>query len=109
MRANVILFKNLTWNNYKYIIHRLNKSHKEIVWDHDFLFGSTIGDCYYHYNQVDSAFTYYSEVFDFELEDLKNYYSYMNIYQRQYYWQEHKATFDNVVKISTNYLTIKTH
>lgn len=62
---------------------------------------TTIGDCYLHYNLIDSAFAYYSKSFEYEFQKLKQQFSYMNIYQRQYYWEEHKPSFDNIVKIST--------
>ena len=64
-------------------------------------FISTIGDCYYHYNNIDSAFTYYSKSFDYELAKLKDNFSFMNTYQRQNYWEEHRNSFENIVKIST--------
>ncbi len=64
-------------------------------------FISTIGDCYYHYNNIDSAFAYYSKSFDYELAKLKDNFSFMNTYQRQNYWDEHRNSFENIVKIST--------
>ena len=62
---------------------------------------STLGDCYYHYNKFKDAFRYYSMAFNRDSIALRENFSYMNIYQRQLFWQEHKNRFENIVKIST--------
>ncbi len=64
----------------------------------------TLGDCCYKFNKFDEAYLYYSKSFDYEFKELKKKFSYMNMYQRQYYWDEHKTSFDNITKISTKML-----
>ena len=64
-------------------------------------FYPTFGDCHYHQDNFDSAFAYYSKSFDYELAKLKDNFSFMNTYQRQNYWEEHRNSFENIVKIST--------
>ncbi|MBR4327660.1 MAG: leucine-rich repeat protein, partial [Bacteroidales bacterium] len=62
---------------------------------------TVIGDCHYHYKETDSAFAYYSKSFEYELDRLKANFSFMNTFQRQNYWDEHRFSFDNITKIST--------
>ena len=61
---------------------------------------TVIGDCHYHYKEIDSAFAYYSKSFEYELERLKANFSFMNTFQRQNYWDEHRFSFDNITKIT---------
>ncbi len=105
LRINTIIFNNLSVPEFESrksdSYFRFYIKRKRIISSDCSLMFSTIGDCYYYYNKMDSAFVYYSIVFKYELSRLKDQFSLMNIYQRQNYWQVHKSSFDNMVKIST--------